>query len=214
MKILTTAIFAVFMLGKKLTSRQWISLLILLVGVCVVQLTIKSTKKNATYESELEQNYLLGFLAVIASCLMSGFAGVYTEKILKGSSQSLWVRNVQLSFFSICFGIIALFSFNADAVVNGDGFFQGYDWVVGGVVLMQSLGGLLVAVVVKYTDNILKGFATSASIMLSCVASMYLSDFELSWQFVTGASLVMSSIYAYSKYAAKPETPLPKPISV
>jgi UDP-sugar transporter A1/2/3 len=33
--------------------------------------------------------------------MISGLAGVYFEKVLKGSSASLWIRNVQLSFFSL-----------------------------------------------------------------------------------------------------------------
>ena len=37
MKILTTALFAVFMLGKKLRATQWLSLVILMAGVALVQ---------------------------------------------------------------------------------------------------------------------------------------------------------------------------------
>ena len=37
MKILTTAIFSVLMLGKQLSSQKWISLVILVVGVALVQ---------------------------------------------------------------------------------------------------------------------------------------------------------------------------------
>ncbi len=40
--------------------------------------------------------WLTGLSAVIVMCLSSGFAGVYFEKVLKSSQQSLWVRNVQL----------------------------------------------------------------------------------------------------------------------
>jgi solute carrier family 35 (UDP-sugar transporter), member A1/2/3 len=81
-----------------------------------------------------------------------------------------------------------------------NGFFFGYDNVVWAIVLLQAFSGLVVAVVVKYADNILKGFATSAAIILSCIASMYFFDFQLSSQFVVGASLVMLATYMYSKY--------------
>lgn len=46
-------------------------------------------------------NPTLGLVTVFASCMLSGAAGVYFEKVLKGSSATLWVRNVQLSFFSL-----------------------------------------------------------------------------------------------------------------
>jgi len=57
-----------------------------------------------------------------------------------------------------------------------------------------------VAVVVKYADNILKGFATSAAIIISCIVSMYFFDFQLSAQFVIGSTLVIVATYMYSRY--------------
>ena len=38
----------------------------------------------------------VGVLAVLLACVSSGFAGVYFEKILKQTKQSVWVRNIQL----------------------------------------------------------------------------------------------------------------------
>ncbi|KAK6050789.1 Nucleotide-sugar transporter, partial [Cooperia oncophora] len=43
-----------------------------------------------------EQNSILGFIAVLVACCLSGFAGIYFEKILKGSDVSIWIRNIQL----------------------------------------------------------------------------------------------------------------------
>lgn len=43
----------------------------------------------------------------------------------------------------------------------------------------QAVGGLVIAVVIKYADNILKGFATSLSIIASAVISYFLlKDFN------------------------------------
>lgn len=39
---------------------------------------------------------VVGVLAVLTACCSSGFAGVYFEKILKGTKASIWMRNVQL----------------------------------------------------------------------------------------------------------------------
>mgnify|MGYP002785286521 CR=1 FL=1 len=43
------------------------------------------------------------------------------------------------------------------ATLADKGFFYGYDAFVWFLVAQQSLGGLIVALVVKYADNILKG---------------------------------------------------------
>ena len=70
---------------------------------------------------EDEQNALVGFLAVGAACFSSAFAGVYFEKVLKkpseevkGPSASVWMRNMQLAFFSV---IIASWAQNSDLEV-------------------------------------------------------------------------------------------------
>jgi UDP-sugar transporter A1/2/3 len=44
---------------------------------------------------------------------------------------------------------------------------------------MNATGGLLVAVVVKYADNILKGFACSLAIIISSVISIFLFGFQV-----------------------------------
>lgn len=38
----------------------------------------------------------VGLMAVLMACVSSGFAGVYFEKILKETKQSVWLRNIQL----------------------------------------------------------------------------------------------------------------------
>ena len=78
------------------------------------------------------------------------------------------------------------------------GFFAGYTPIVWAVVSLQVLGGLVVALVVKYADNILKGFATSLAIVLTCVISVFLFDFSLTARFAAGAALVLYSTYMYS----------------
>jgi UDP-sugar transporter A1/2/3 len=54
-----------------------------------------------------------------------------------------------------------------------------YDLFVMYLVGMNATGGLLVAVVVKYADNILKGFACSLAIIISSVISIFLFGFQV-----------------------------------
>jgi len=56
----------------------------------------------------------------------------------------------------------------------------------------------IVAVVVKYADNVLKGFATSLSILISSVVSFYFfHDIEVNFQFIEGAAIVLGSVFVY-----------------
>ncbi|KAJ2397500.1 UDP-galactose transporter Gms1 [Coemansia sp. RSA 2603] len=209
LKILATALCAVLMLGTRLPRVRWLALVLLTVGVALVQLP---TGNNAAASAQRSSRApVLGLLTVSVACVLSGLAGVYFEKVLKGSRQSVWLRNVQLSLFSTVpalFGVL----FVDGRGVRLDGFFYGYSRWTCAAILCQAVGGLIVAVVVKYADNILKGFATSISIVLSCLASVWLFGFRITPPFVVGAALVIYATYLYGAAASQPKaklTPLP-----
>jgi len=90
----------------------------------MVQL-VQTESKAAVVTENGEQNRVIGFIAAITACCLSGFAGIYFEKILKGSSISVWMRNVQLSLCSIPFAFIACFVSDSNAVFT-KGYFYGY----------------------------------------------------------------------------------------
>jgi len=195
LKILTTALFTVAILRRQLKATQWGALVILLAGVAMVQLA--QTEPAKTVSDGPEQNRMIGFSAALAACFLSGFAGIYFEKILKGSNVSVWMRNIQLSFLSLPFGLCTCLVYDWTRI-TANGFFFGYDGFIWYLVVLQATGGLIVAMVVKYADNILKGFATSLAIIFSCAVSIYLFDFHLTLQFALGTLLVMASVFLYS----------------
>lgn len=190
-KILTTAVFSVMMLGKSLSIKQWVSLVLLTAGVSLAQLSASKNKDD-------HHNTTLGFVAVLSAACTSGFAGVYFEKVLKNSRTSLWMRNIQMGVSSIIAGYLGIYMSGELTGVMNNGFFFGYNYIVVIVILLQAIGGLIVAVVVKYADNILKGFAASFSIVTSSLWSYLFFDFQPNWEFVMGAVLVNISMYMYS----------------
>ncbi|XP_075927897.1 UDP-N-acetylglucosamine transporter isoform X4 [Petromyzon marinus] len=195
LKILTTALFSVFMLNRQLSGHKWLSLLILVVGVALVQWP--SDAASSGRQSLSVGSQVVGLVAVLIACVSSGFAGVYFEKILKGSRQSVWVRNIQLGLFGTLFGLIGVIVYDGDKVWQ-QGFLQGYNSITWVVVILQAVGGLVVAAVIKYADNILKGFAASFSIILSSFISyMWLQDFIPTSVFFVGATLVILATFLY-----------------
>lgn len=162
---------------------------------------------GAAEKSSQDQNQILGLTAVVLSCLSSGFAGVYFEKMLKGSDASIWLRNVQLGMFGSLSALLGMVAKDWGTILD-KGFFFGYSPLVFTVVIQQAVGGLIVAVVVKFADNILKGFATSLSIIISCIAAVFLFEFIVTFLFVIGAGLVMIAIYLYGKPQV-PKAPVP-----
>ncbi|CAF0912108.1 unnamed protein product [Didymodactylos carnosus] len=193
LKIFTTALFMVFMLRRQLGLIQWIALILLFFGISLVQI---ENMTSATPKPDV--NAVVGLVAVISACTLSGLAGVYFEKILKGSETSVWIRNIQLGVFGIFFGLLTMI-ISDGRDVQKLGFLFGYTKMVWLAITVQSAGGLIVALVVKYADNILKGFATSSAIIISCIVSMLLFDFHLTILFAIGSLLVIFSIFLYSK---------------
>ena len=213
MKILTTAAFSVLLLRKKLSSHQWLSLLFLAIGVGVVQIQggadsqLGVSRSARTSTALQEMNAMKGFLAVVAACFTSGLAGVYFEMVLKNSQTDLWIRNVQLSLFSLLPALAPIiFTHNASGYDTGKGFisslfnnFGAWAWAT---VFVQVLGGLVTAMVIKYSDNILKGFATSLSIVISFLASVALFDFKITITFVLGSVIVLIATWLYNQHSS------------
>ena len=223
LKIIVTAIFSVSILKRSLTGRQWVSLLLLMVGVAIVSLpqadssTLASShhgriyiprsmeslrkelgmwskepnlmKRSATYEGIEEDEMALnqtdgsasaGLMAVLGVTICSGLAGVYFEKVIKDSPKmtSLWIRNVQLSIYSLFPAFFIGVLFVDGEIVAKNGFFDGYNWIVVLSIVIQSLGGIVAAFCIYYADNISKNFAVSISMVLSSLASFFFFEFE------------------------------------
>ncbi|KAJ2932885.1 hypothetical protein H1R20_g4206, partial [Candolleomyces eurysporus] len=225
MKILTTAVFSAILLRKRLSSTQWLSLFFLAIGVGIVQIqagvqahaSLGFGPSLAIVGSGSSMNPLKGLSAVTAACFTSGLAGVYFEMMLKNSKTNLWVRNVQLSFFSIVPALLpVIFSYRSQAAETPDAtlmetLFSNFTPLAWATILVQVLGGLITAVVIKYADNILKGFATSLSIILSFAASVALFHFRVSGTFMLGSSIVLASTYLYNKPATDRTLRAPSP---
>ncbi|KAI0362080.1 hypothetical protein OH77DRAFT_1515392 [Trametes cingulata] len=202
MKILTTAAFSVVLLRKKLSPTKWLALLFLAIGVGIVQIQNGSSSGHSTGSAH-DMNAFKGFMAVVMACFTSGLAGVYFEMVLKNSQADLWVRNVQLSLFSLLPALVPiLFS---DATPSGPApgwlqqLFANFGVWAWATVLIQVLGGLLTALVIKYADNILKGFATSLSIVISFLASVALFNFQMTLTFVLGSTVVLVATWMYNQ---------------
>lgn len=191
LKIPCTALCMVLMLNRSLSRLQWFSVFMLCLGVTLVQ-----WKPAEATKVQVEQNPFLGFMAIAVAVLCSGFAGVYFEKVLKSSDTSLWVRNIQMYLSGIVVTLAGVYMTEGAQVVE-KGFFYGYTPWVCFVVFLASVGGLYTSVVVKYTDNIMKGFSAAAAIVLSTVASVTLFGLQITATFACGAMLVCVSIYLY-----------------
>jgi UDP-sugar transporter A1/2/3 len=172
----------------------------------IVAQNIKFTKNYINHvnlaPNDTSLRNLTGLLSVLAACITSGFAGVYFELVLKNKKGSMWSRNLQLSSGSFLIGCLSA-AFTKYQTIAEKGLFHGLGPAAWCTIGLQAVGGLVVAAVVKYADNIVKAFATSVSILLSCFLSYFLFGWKPNRHFVTGALLVGISVYFYSSEAGK-----------
>lgn len=235
LKILTTAIFSVMLLGRVLSIKKWAALFMLMAGVAIVQIPQGTPEPKVDVDGtgpndvssrvvralirragEADMNRSVGLIAVLISCALSGLAGVVFEKILKQSASagakpvSLWIRNCQLSFWSLFPALFLGVIWVDGEKIAKTGFFAGYNWVVWTAIGFQAAGGIIVALVIKYADNIAKNFATSISIIVSALASAYFFDFVITVTYMAGTAVVIGATYLYSL----PDRPPPTPATV
>jgi UDP-galactose transporter len=194
LKILSTGLLSVMFLGKSLSGTKWLALVILTAGVAVVQVsqTQSSAKSNV--------NLPVGLACTLMATVSSGMASVYFEKMLKdGSPMDVWQRNFQLAVYSVVIGCFAMLGTDQGARVLEDGFFQGYTITTWVNISIQGGGGLLIAMVIKYADSIMKNIATSMSTVVCAVMSLAIFNTPLNAYFILGAVMVNYATYLYSK---------------
>eukprot|EP01039_Chlorochromonas_danica_P007849 gene7849-8662_t len=204
MKTISAAVASYFAFNRHLTTLQWLSILLLTIGTILVQLSAHTTKVV------LHVNMRLGLTAVGLSCITSALAGVTQEEALKNGKLTLWARNTQICIISLALALIT--ALKDGKRIMEVGFFHGYSPLVWGVIMLQALGGLLVSIVVKQTNTVVKGFTSSGAILLSCFISLFLlKDVHLTRGLIAGASLVCLATLGYGrKYLRRRPLPLKK----
>jgi UDP-sugar transporter A1/2/3 len=188
------------MLEKTLRGPQKLAICLLTLGIIIVQTsgltftpsTIEDSKVSATNMAAV----LTGSLALITATSSSGFASCYFESRVKNSD--LWIRNVQLSLFGACFSYMLMIA-ETSYLLEGVGIFHGFNGWVWFVILGQALGGIMVAMVLKYADSILKTLASCVAILLCSVLSIWLFETEANVQLFFGVFISTSGIWLYIK---------------
>lgn len=202
MKILTTALASRFFLRHKVTKRQYVALSLLVCGIVAVQHDPQGLNDSTLSTSSGITERFFGIVAVLLASCTSGVAGVLLENIYKAVPSELtsgevahnvWTRNVQLSIISTPFALVGVLSDN----VSPGNLLNGYDAVVIGVLLLQAVGGLIIALVMKLASNILKCMAICISICLCAIYSATIEGAVITLPAQFGIILVIFSIALY-----------------
>ena len=198
-KTLTTAMLGMCILNRSLKFSQWLALCTLVVGIVTSQY---NPDKPWTRVKRSDDAMAFGVSIAVCISLLSGFASVYLEKILKGDDTSLWMRNMQLCVFSIPLQFWVVWRNDFDSIRQTRGWGHGMCPLTVGVVAQFGLGGLLSAMIMRFADNNLKNLALALSIILTCFISIPLFGFEPTGYFGLGCIMVIASIFLYAQAPA------------
>lgn len=113
MKMLTTAFFFRTVLGKRQMKKQIISLVLLTVGVMLCNMRMPDLSSTDAQDAD-KGNRFLGISATIGIACSSGFASVYTEKVIKSSRKKNTVKGVKMEEYGLAYmqaqlAIVSLF---------------------------------------------------------------------------------------------------------
>jgi len=209
-KILVTAAFSVVLLRKKIKRVQWLAIAIMGLGIAIVQLSKAKEKKQDSMGNASEQDPVRGFLMLVLACCCSGFASVWTERVFKqvgkGASEkkkSVWLQNMQLAVFSMALTVV---SFEVDVLVGGadSSVLKGFTLKTWVMAANNAIGGLLVALVIKHADNILRGFASAIATINAAVIAVFCFGFVIRASFGVGTIMVIGSTLLYGSVLRLP----------
>mmetsp|Transcript_7959 Transcript_7959/g.18173 ORF Transcript_7959/g.18173 Transcript_7959/m.18173 type:complete len:373 (-) Transcript_7959:371-1489(-) len=205
-KLLCTALFAVVLMGMKLRKAQVISLVLLTTGVMLANIkTAAPPAGGMLTERELAMDSATGIAATLGISLASGFAAVYTEKVIKSqkagpidrSKYSLAYMQVQLAGMSLL--VMGAWALAKDhQVIMERGLWHNVDGAAMLAILNSATGGLIVAGVLKFADSVLKGYATAVSVMLTGTLSMFFFGTSLTSTYLIGMVNVIMSVVLYN----------------
>jgi UDP-sugar transporter A1/2/3 len=154
-KLLTTALFSWLVLGRRLRPIQLIALVLLMVGVILAQM-----RDGQSNHLALEKETAIGVMATLMIATLSGFAAVYTERVLKQSTLQAHSKEQDvLPYMQIQMALASLLIIGVFAVFNDFhsiveyGLWHGFDRRAVVAVVSSAMGGLIVSAVLKYADR-------------------------------------------------------------
>jgi UDP-sugar transporter A1/2/3 len=205
-KLLFTATFAAAVLKKKLKYIQIISLVLLTVGVMLCNMPAKAKADDGSSAYAFDAKTTKGITATLGIALSSGFASVYTEKVLKAQRRPSATTSGEygLAYSQVQLALMSLATIGAYAIMKDFtaiiqfGLFHNFSGPAYLSVFNSAIGGLIVAGVLKYADSVLKGYATAISVIFTGLLSMLIFGTELGIIYFLGIVNVVTAVILYN----------------
>jgi UDP-sugar transporter A1/2/3 len=141
----------------------------------------------------------------IGIAVSSGFASVYTEKVIKAQrNNNVTKQNYSLAYMQVQLALVSLVILGIYAVVMDyqkiveNGLLHNFTAGAFVSIFNGAIGGLIVASVLKYADSILKSYATAISVVMTGLLSMLFFGTKLDTIYAMGIFNVVCAVLLYS----------------
>ncbi|XP_059163274.1 probable UDP-sugar transporter protein SLC35A4 [Physella acuta] len=192
LKIASTALLYRIIMRRKLRLLQWASLGLLTFAGGLNSYSGLTEKSLSLQEIHIT---LKGVIMALLYCAISGFAGVYTEYILKKDSKaSLPLQNCYLYSFGILFNF-CMWYIQGEEQSN---FFHGYTKYTWLVIVSQAVNGLVMSLIMKHSSNIVRLFVITSAIPVATVLSILVFQLQPGFEFFIVVVIVILAIYLYN----------------
>ncbi|XP_004586701.2 probable UDP-sugar transporter protein SLC35A4 [Ochotona princeps] len=200
LKIGSTALLYCLCLQRRLSTRQGLALLLLMVaGACYAAGGLQhpgnalSEPPRAAATGPMPLHITpLGLLLLVLYCFISGLSSVYTELLMKRQRLPLALQNL----FLYTFGVLLNLGLHMGSG-PGPGFLEGFSGWAALVVLSQALSGLLMSAVMKHGSSITRLFVVSCSLVVNAVLSAALLQLQLTGAFFLATLLIGLAVCLY-----------------
>jgi len=219
-KVIFVALLLKFVLGRTISSRQWIGIALMIVGAAATEISQilwknidlsisieeegasdeweERSKNNVNFQNEVEGFLLLGIGMLIAAC-----ANVFIEYLFKQEDQAqvpFHEQNIILYSWGVAFNG-GLWLVQASKLTStgrgGGGIFDHYTYWTIAVIIVHGIMGYLHGAMFKYLDAIAVVFSGAIAMLATAIMSAIFFELHINYIFCLGFALVLVSIYIY-----------------
>lgn len=204
-RTLVTGVLFQFLFNKKLSSYQWLALVILTAG-CVIQgVDIKSLLMGSNDEETKTTNlFSVEMMMLLVQVFCSCFAGVYNEYLLKGMAGDVhtMVQNFFMYGDSVLINLLVMGYqgklVEAVAPEHVNEIFGNF--TVMAIIVNNAVMGITVSLFLKYLNSVLKQFASAGEIAGSAFFGWILFGIPIRNEMYISIIMVIIAINLYAKY--------------
>ncbi|EQC39685.1 hypothetical protein SDRG_03113 [Saprolegnia diclina VS20] len=200
-KIIWTALFVYYMLGKRQSHIQ-LGALVLLVASAVL-IAVGGRSANAVVADELAR--ITGMTRACIAAVLSALAGTIIQKALQREARDAYVVTIELAGISIFTNVWPIVL--GASAESASPLWDGWTGLTLVTLFIQACGGVLVGFVIKYSGNIKKSFAVVLGLLLTAVLESVWNGKAFGAPGYIASICVMLSTLLYTKYP--PASPNP-----